>query len=186
MPRGARLDAPGTLHHVMIRGIERRTIVDDEKDREDFVSRLGKLSEETETAIYAWALMTNHAHILLRSGPAGLASFMRRLLAGYAAAYNRRHKRFGHLFQNRYKRIKYQLPAKEPEKETAALIGRECKKWKIELNVLRSGSRLAEVSRLRAFLAIQLVNDLGLPLAESARQLGVTTSAVAKILRRHS
>ena len=105
MPRGARLDAPGTLHHVMIRGIERRTIVDDEKDREDFVSRLGKLSEETETAIYAWALMTNHAHILLRSGPAGLASFMRRLLAGYAAAYNRRHKRFGHLFQNRYKSI---------------------------------------------------------------------------------
>ena len=51
MPRGARLDAPGPLHHVMIRGIERRTIVDDEKDREDFVSRLGKLSEETETAI---------------------------------------------------------------------------------------------------------------------------------------
>ena len=39
MPRGARLDAPGTLHHVMIRGIGRRTIVDDEKDREDFVKR---------------------------------------------------------------------------------------------------------------------------------------------------
>ena len=78
------------------------------------------------------------------------------------------------------------MPAKELEKETAALIGRECKKWKIELNVLQSGSSLAEVSRLRAFLAIQLVNDLGLPLAESARQLGVTTSAVAKILRRHN
>jgi len=105
MPRGARLDAPGTLHHVMVRGIERRNIVDDEKDREDFVFRLGKLSEETGTAIYAWALMTNHAHILIRSGPGGLPNFMRRLLAGYAAAYNRRHKRFGHLFQNRYKSI---------------------------------------------------------------------------------
>lgn len=49
--------------------------------------------------------MSNHAHILLRSGPDGLPNLMRRLLAGYAAAYNRRHKRFGHLFQNRYKSI---------------------------------------------------------------------------------
>ena len=104
MPRGARLDTPGTLHHVMIRGIERRNIADDQKDREDFVSRLGKLSVETGTAIYAWALMPNHAHILLRSGPAGLPKLMRRLLTGYASAYNRRHKRYGHLFQNRYKR----------------------------------------------------------------------------------
>ena len=105
MPRGARLDAPGTLHHVIVRGIERRNIVDDDKDREDFVSRQGKLSEETGTAIYAWALMPNHAHILLRSGTAGLPNFMRRLLAGYAVSYNRRHKRYGHLFQNRYKSI---------------------------------------------------------------------------------
>jgi len=105
MPRGARLDAPGTLHHAIVRGIERRNIVDDDTDRADFISRLGKLSEETETAIYAWALMTNHAHILLHSGPAGLPNFMRRLLAGYAAAYNRKHKRYGHLFQNRYKSI---------------------------------------------------------------------------------
>ena len=60
MPRGARLDAPGSLHHVMIRGIERRTIVEDEKDRENFVSRLAKLSVEMATAIYAWALMNNH------------------------------------------------------------------------------------------------------------------------------
>ena len=55
MPPGARLDAPGTLHHVMIRGIERRNIVDDEKDREDFVYRPGKLSDKIETAIYAWS-----------------------------------------------------------------------------------------------------------------------------------
>ena len=68
MPRGARLDAPGTLHHVMVRGIERRNIVDDEKNRQDFVFRLGKLSDETGTAIYAWALMPNHARILLRNG----------------------------------------------------------------------------------------------------------------------
>jgi len=105
MPRQARLDSPGTLHHVIIRGIERRRIVDDMEDQENFVSRLGKLATETETAIYAWALMTNHAHILLSSGAQGLAHFMRRFMTGYAVNYNLRHRRYGHLFQNRYKSI---------------------------------------------------------------------------------
>jgi len=105
MPRGARLDAPGTLHHVIVRGIEKRRIVDDVADRKNFVKRLGELSAETKTNIYAWALMTNHAHMLLRSSEIGLSGFMRRLLTGYAISYNRRHRRWGHLFQNRYKSI---------------------------------------------------------------------------------
>ena len=102
MPRQARLDAVGTLHHVIIRGIEKRRIVDDDSDRREFVSRLGRLAGETGTSIYAWALMSNHAHILLSSGRQGLAKFMRRLLTGYAVRYNPRHRRHGHLFQNRY------------------------------------------------------------------------------------
>ncbi|NHQ60039.1 hypothetical protein G9409_05460 [Chlorobium sp. BLA1] len=105
MPRGARLDAPGTLHHVMVRGIEGNSIVSDDADRAFFVSRMGKVAAATKTKIYAWALMTNHAHILMRSGDAGLSTFMRKLLTGYATGYNRRHKRHGHLFQNRYKSI---------------------------------------------------------------------------------
>ncbi|MGH7830292.1 MAG: transposase, partial [Candidatus Binatia bacterium] len=105
MPRQARLDSPGTLHHVIIRGIERRRIVDDQQDRENFVSRLGKLATESRTSIYAWALMSNHAHLLLSSGPKGLANFMRRFMTGYAVSYNVRHRRYGHLFQNRYKSI---------------------------------------------------------------------------------
>ena len=51
MPRQARLDAAGTLHHVIIRGIEKRRIVDDDQDRREFVSRLGKLASETGTSI---------------------------------------------------------------------------------------------------------------------------------------
>ena len=105
MPRQARLDAPGTVHHVIIRGIEKRKIVDDDEDREEFVLRISRLAEDMQTVIYAWSLMTNHAHILLRSGPAGLSRYMRRLLTGYAGYYNRRHARHGHLFQNRYKSI---------------------------------------------------------------------------------
>ncbi len=105
MPRGARLDAPGTLHHVMLRGIERGNIVYDDEDREDFLTRLSDQAQTTGTCLYAWALMDNHAHILLRSGHEGLPVFMRRFLTGYAVAFNRRHGRYGHLFQNRYKSI---------------------------------------------------------------------------------
>lgn len=105
MPRQARLDSPGTLHHVIVRGIERRQIVDDDKDRTNFIDRMGSLAPETDTAIYAWALLMNHAHILLRSGPPGLSKYMKRFLTSYAVFYNRRHHRHGHLFQNRYKSI---------------------------------------------------------------------------------
>lgn len=105
MPRGPRLDAPGTLHHVMIRGIEKRTIAQDTADRKELLRRVGYLSSTTETRIFAFALMPNHLHILLMSGPYGLPAFMRRLLSGYAQYFNRRHKRVGHLFQNRYKSI---------------------------------------------------------------------------------
>ncbi|HDP80174.1 MAG TPA: hypothetical protein ENN21_04960 [Spirochaetes bacterium] len=105
MPRQARLDAPGTLHHVMVRGIEKRRIVSDEADRADFVNRMGELALDSGTGIYAWALLPNHAHILLRSSDAGISWYMRRLLTGYAIRYNKRHQRQGHLFQNRYKSI---------------------------------------------------------------------------------
>jgi len=105
MPRQARLDAPGTLHHVMMRGIERADIFSDDKDREHFLSKVGEIGKATETRILAWALMDNHVHMLLFSGSSGLPRFMRRLLTGYAVWFNRRHQRSGHLFQNRYKSI---------------------------------------------------------------------------------
>lgn len=96
---------PGTLHHIMMRGIEGAPIVSDDRDRADFLEAIARLSHETGTAVFAWALMTNHAHLLIKSGPLGLSPFMRRLLTGYAIRYNLRHKRHGYLFQNRYKSI---------------------------------------------------------------------------------
>jgi putative transposase len=105
MPRQARIDAPSALHHNVIRGIERKGIFVDDKDREDFLERLSRFLLETSTACYAWALMTNHVHLLLRTGEVPIASIMRRLLTGYAVRFNRRHHRHGHLFQNRYKSI---------------------------------------------------------------------------------
>lgn len=103
MPRKARIDAPGALHHIIIRGIERKAIFRDVLDRTHFLDRLGRILSETETWCYAWALMGNHAHFLLRTGLVPLATVMRRLLTGYALGFNRRHKRHGQLFQNRYK-----------------------------------------------------------------------------------
>jgi putative transposase len=105
MPRLARLDAPGVLHHIIIRGIERRKIFLTYEDREDFVERLAKLLPETKTVCYAWVFIPNHAHFLFRTGLVPLATLMRRLLTGYAVSFNRRHNRHGQLFQNRYKSI---------------------------------------------------------------------------------
>jgi len=105
MPRLARLDAPGVLHHVMVRGLERRAIFRDDADRADFIDRLAALAEVGALTVYAWALLPNHAHLLVRTGGRPLARSMRSLLTGYASAFNRRHRRAGHLFQNRYKSI---------------------------------------------------------------------------------
>jgi REP element-mobilizing transposase RayT len=320
MPRRARLDAPGTLHHVMVRGIEKRRIVNDVADRKIFVARLGELAAGTNTTIYAWALMTNHAHILLRSSELGLSGFMRKLLTGYAISYNRRHQRWGHLFQNRYKsiicdedayftelvryihlnplraklvksltqldryrwcghgvlmgkinnewqdrdyvlrwfgpkqgeakkayrsyvnkgiaqgrrpelvggglirslggwsavkamrrsgdrelsddrilgsgefveriikeaeaKVKRQLPVKAQNQKIEKLITKLCKKEKVSIEELVSGSRRKEVSGVRASIAIGLVKNHGVALAEVARRVGVSTAAVSKIIKR--
>jgi len=320
MPRGARLDAPGTLHHVILRGIERKKIVKDDADRKNFVTRMGDIAAETDTAIYAWALLDNHAHILLRSGPLGLPAYMRRLLTGYAISFNLRHRRDGHLFQNRYKSIvceedpyfkelvryihlnplragrvssipqlerhqwcghgvlvgkakrgwqdhdyvlrwfglkvgiarrnyrrfvlegvsqgrrpdlvggglirsqggwsavkamrrlgmmekgderilgsgesvqtitqqaeenvKHQFSSAEQRDRVVQLIQTVCNQKQVSFKALRSGSRVRDVSRVRSYLSAKLVNDFGLSLAETARQLGVTTAAIANSRRR--
>ena len=87
MPRLARL-APGVVHHVIIRGIERRKIFLGKADLEDFVDRLNTILPKAEMACYAWALMSNHAHFLFRTGDVGLSTVMRRLLTGYAVSFN--------------------------------------------------------------------------------------------------
>ena len=105
MPRQARIDIPGALHHIICRGIERRRLFQDDKDRDDFLGRLGDILRETTTPCLAWALIPNHFHLLLVTGAVPIATVMRRLLTGYAVTHHRRHQRHGHLFQNRYKSI---------------------------------------------------------------------------------
>jgi putative transposase len=105
MPRTARLDLPDLLQHVIVRGVDRCDIFSDDFDRRRFLQSFSKLLVQTGFDCLAWSLMTNHFHLLLRPRKTRLAPFMRKLLTGYAIYFNLRHKRSGHLFQNRYKSL---------------------------------------------------------------------------------
>jgi putative transposase len=105
MPRLPRIAIPGLLHHVMARGIEKCTIFRRDGDYYDMIRRMQKVFTETGTLCYAWALMSNHIHLLLQSGLTPIGRVMQRLLTGYAVSFNLRYDRVGHLFQNRFKDI---------------------------------------------------------------------------------
>ena len=102
MPRLARLDAPGVLHHIMGRGIEGNDIFQSDKDHHYFVDRLNKLAIKEAFDVYAWTLMPNHFHLLVKTRNQPLSANMRKLLTSYVVYSNKRHRRYGHLFQNRY------------------------------------------------------------------------------------
>jgi putative transposase len=102
MPRLTRLDAPGAFHHIIVRGIERSAIFKDNTDRYNFLDRLGTINQETKTCCLAGVLIPNHFHLLVKTDCVPVATVMRRLLTGHAVFYNERHRRSGHLFQNRY------------------------------------------------------------------------------------
>jgi REP element-mobilizing transposase RayT len=89
----------------MGRGIERTSIFRDDADRVDLLGRLAALAEAGALTVYAWALLPNHAHLLVQTGRQPLAASFRKLLTGYVVTFNRRHRRRGHLVQNRYKSI---------------------------------------------------------------------------------
>ncbi|MBI4652073.1 transposase [Candidatus Desantisbacteria bacterium] len=105
MPRQARIDYEGALHHIIGRGIERKHIFKDEKNKAEFHRRLSMILSSSSMKCHAWCIMGNHFHLLLQTGVTPLKEVMRRLLTGYAIYYNKVNKRSGHLFENRYKSI---------------------------------------------------------------------------------
>lgn len=121
----------------MGRGIDQTSIFRDDNDRDDFLSRLAILAGREQVTVYAFALMPNHFHLLMRPLLMPLPRFMSRLLTGYSMRFNRRHGRRGHLFQNRYKSI-----VVEEERYLLQLIRY------IHLNPLRAGivNSLAELA----------------------------------------
>ena len=102
MARKLRVQFEGAIYHVTIRGVERRTIFDDQADRKRFLARLGVAVEEYGVRLYLFCLMTNHAHLLVETPRANLSVFMHKLQTAYTVYYNLRHKRAGHLMQGRF------------------------------------------------------------------------------------
>jgi REP-associated tyrosine transposase len=93
---------PNAIYHVTVRGVNRQKIVRDDVDCEVWVHGLDRSVRKVGTRLHAWCLMTNHVHLLVETPNANLADFMQHLNSGYARAYNRRHGRVGHLYQDRY------------------------------------------------------------------------------------
>jgi REP-associated tyrosine transposase len=99
MPRGPRIDAPGLLHHVRARGVDRRRIFLSDGDLEDFLNRLNRVCEEHGAKVHGWCLMSNHFHLAIRTGNRPLAKTMTSVLTGYAMSFNKVHNRVGICFK---------------------------------------------------------------------------------------
>ena len=111
MGRAWRIEFEGALYHVMSRGNEGNDIFVENKDRQVFYKALSEVSERFEIGIFAYVLMDNHYHLLIRTGRANLSKAMQWLGVTYTRRFNDRHARRGHLFQGRFKSILVQNDA---------------------------------------------------------------------------
>ena len=105
MSRAWRIEYKGALYHLLSRGNEQRDIFEDERDRSIFLDTIGEFSERFEIDVFAFVLMDNHYHLLVRTRQANLKKAMHWFGTTYTQRFNRRHFRSGHLFQGRYKSI---------------------------------------------------------------------------------
>ena len=103
MPRPPRIDFPDALYHVTSRGNGRATIFHDEADCEHFLAQLAHHLRLADVQLFAYVLMGNHFHLLVRTPRANLSRFMQRLLSSYALYSRYKHRRPGHLFQGRFR-----------------------------------------------------------------------------------
>jgi REP element-mobilizing transposase RayT len=105
MPRKGRLHIPGACYHLIGRGLERRYIFRADEDKSNFLDRFGRSLGRCGAQCLAWAMMSNHYHLLVRIGDKPLSKLMAPLLGGYGGYYNRKYHRSGYVFQNRFKSI---------------------------------------------------------------------------------
>jgi putative transposase len=103
MPRGPRIRSESGVYHIVMRGINRQTIFEDKEDCEKFIETLQRYKDHCGYELYAYCLMGNHVHLLLKEGSEPLAQVMRRICGSYVYWYNRKYDRVGNLFQDRYK-----------------------------------------------------------------------------------
>jgi REP element-mobilizing transposase RayT len=111
MTRAWRIEFEGALYHVLSRGNERRDIFFDDDDRRLFLDTLGDMTQRFEIDVFAYVLLDNHYHLLLRTRRANLSRAMQWFCVTYTNRINARHSRSGHLFQGRFKNMLVQNDA---------------------------------------------------------------------------
>ena len=102
MGRDPRIVEPSGIYHVISRGNNRGTLFWDEHDHQVFLSRLDRVADKYDWVGLAYCLMTTHYHLLVQLPEDGLSAGMQALNGEYARRTNYRHRRVGHLFQNRF------------------------------------------------------------------------------------
>ena len=105
MSRPLRIEVENGIYHVTSRGWERRVIVADDRDRQEWFKLLDRMARRYGWRFFAWMLMNNHFHLFLKTPNADLSAGMHDLNSGYATWFNRRHRRSGSLYQGRFKAI---------------------------------------------------------------------------------
>lgn len=103
MPRGARVKSRSGVYHVMLRGANKQEIFHDDDDCIKFLDIIKKYKMKSEMSVYAWCLMNNHVHLLLREGNEELSITMKRIGVSYVSYYNWKYSTTGHLFQDRFR-----------------------------------------------------------------------------------
>lgn len=103
MPRQARKQSQSGIYHLILRGINKQVIFEDDEDREKFIWCLNYYKEAGQYKVYGYCLMGNHLHLLMREGKEPIATSMKRIGVSYVSWFNRKHDRCGHLFQDRFR-----------------------------------------------------------------------------------
>lgn len=105
MPRAKRHLVNGGTYHIMMRGVNKQNIFNDDKDRQMFIRIMNYCKQKYNCEIYAYCLMHNHVHILFKDNSFIISDFMQYTASIYAEEFNKKYKRVGHLFQDRFKSI---------------------------------------------------------------------------------
>ena len=103
MTRYARKQSSTGIYHIMIRGNERKEIFFDDDDRDRFLWILNKIKADGNYHIYAYCLMNNHVHLLMKEGKDSIQRTMKRIGVSYVYYFNNKYQRIGHLFQDRFR-----------------------------------------------------------------------------------
>jgi putative transposase len=103
MSRHQRVKSKSGYYHIMIRGNERRNIFHDEADKLKFIEKLNEKKQGNRFFLHVFCLMDNHVHLMLSEGVEDIAKVMKRITVSYVSYFNKKYKRVGHLFQDRYR-----------------------------------------------------------------------------------